>query len=109
MFNYHIIIGLRPDNFDTEVFPLEQDGWELWHLTHRTVMTEGGPMSRPRAEPRWDAVLRKRSKEVSYGQMLINRYHAKLEEVSERVRTAGLTAIADDIKQFLFEGSPEDM
>lgn len=112
MYDYQVQPSVRTEEFSGVCAQMQTEGWSVEQIFQRTRAAQG--VAFPSTEVVYDIVFRKASKNISYGQMLINRYGEKLRDVAKdlRVTCAGsrpAMVIAADIDEFLFRGSPEDM
>jgi hypothetical protein len=117
MYDYAVVIAVRPDNYHAIVREYEQQNYTLHESNHYREFHYGGGSAIQKQElaSRWTLVFRRPSADISYGQLLINRHGDKLRSVAEYLLSSkGLsgietTELGNDIKEFLFKGSPEDM
>lgn len=112
MYDYQVQPSVRTEEFAGVCAQMQTEGWSVEQIFQRTRAAQG--VSFPSQEVVYDIVFKKAGKDISYGQMLINRYHGKLTEVANNLRvtcsnSAPAMVIAEGIDKFLFEGSPDDM
>jgi len=105
MYEYLALANVRPDNLTQVCQEKQVEGYSVEQIDMHTDRYGVGN------HVRYAIVFKRPSKDISYGQMLINRYSEKLREVRDLLRPMGgqPSGIADDIDKFLFDGSPEDM
>lgn len=107
MYEYQAWPGIRPEEIPGVTAQMQTAGWSLEHTHVRNMESIH--------EIQYDLLWKKPSKDISYGQMLINQAHEKLTEVADKLLASkGLSgieaaALGRDIKEFQFRGSPEDM
>jgi hypothetical protein len=112
MYDYQVQPSVRTEEFPGVCTQMQTEGWSVEQIFQRERGAQG--VSVPSREVVYDIVFKKASKDISYGQMLINRYSEKLTEVANNLRVTCSNSrpaivIADGIDKFLFDGSPSDM
>lgn len=113
MYDYRLAPGVRPEEFPHVMEQEQREGWTPEQIFQRIQKIESAAWKgASHEEPVYDIVFRKASSDISYGQMLINRYGEKLREVADilgGMRDQACINLSNDIDKFLFEGSPSDM
>jgi hypothetical protein len=104
MWEYKSVPNVRSEEVEHVCAQMGKDGWDA----HGFFFMRADSLD----YDRFNIIFKKASKDISYGQLLINRYGDKLTEVADilgGMRDQACLNLSADIKEFLFKGSPEDM
>jgi hypothetical protein len=111
MYEYQVQPGVRAEEFPHVCKQMQTEGWSLDQCDLSPWQHADGSTN----TVRYVLIFKKPSKDISYAQLLINRYGEKLTEVADKLLASkGMSgietaALGRDIKEFMFKGSPEDM